>query len=133
MSDAYAIPAPLGRHPAVRSSTLRRARGGPSPVVLCPAVTFDGHGRLVTVCAGGGEQKLVLIDPVSLKPLAWLTLPAAAATLNAGHFFLDNRDRAVVATATNHILVMAQAGRPAHRGSGWSRTTTSPGASAPTT
>lgn len=116
MSDAYAIPGPLGRNPMVRSSTLRPANPGVSPAFLCPGITFDRHGRLETVCAGGGAQTLVLIDPVSLKPLAWLTLPPAAGTasLNAGYFYLDNRDRAVVATATNHIWVVAQAGSAAH-------------------
>jgi len=113
-SDAYAIPGPLGRHPAVMSSTLAPANPG-GPVFLCPGITFDRHGRLETVCAGGGKQTLVLIDPVSLKPLASFSLPpAATSALSAGYFFLDNRDRAVVATATNHILVVAQAG-PAAR------------------
>lgn len=118
MSDAYAIPGSLGRHPAVMSSTLRPARTTPSPFFLCVGVTFDSHGRLETVCFGREEQKLVLIDPVSLKPLAWLALPPPppppSSSFSAAYFYLDNRDRAVVATRTNHILVMAQAGPVAY-------------------
>lgn len=117
MSDTYAIPGPLGRHPAVASSTLRPAHSGTSPVFLCLTVTFDSHGRLEMSCGGPGEQKLVLADPVTLKPLAWLALPASSSSssgFSAGYFYLDNRDRAVTSTTTNHILVVAQVGPVAH-------------------
>lgn len=117
MSDTYAIPGPLGRDPAVRSSTLRPAHSGTSPVFLCLTATFDSHGRLELGCGGPGEQKLVLADPVTLKPLAWLSLPpplSIASGFSAGYFYLDNRDRAVTSTTTNHILVVAQAGPVAH-------------------
>jgi hypothetical protein len=105
-SDTYWIPGPLGRN----MSVLSNAQFGD-----CASVTFDTHGRIVTVCVGVAGPQLVLMDPKTLDTIASMALPprlpGSTSIFNdfagGGYFYLDNRDRAVVPTTTRHVFVVA--------------------------
>ncbi len=105
-TDAYNVAGPLGRDPEV-TSTLFAAE--------CASVTFDKRGRIVTVCVSPVGATLRLIDPDSLATLASYELPPrepGTFSFNnfsgGGYFYLDDQDRAVVATFTGHLLTVAQ-------------------------
>ncbi|MDR3082701.1 MAG: hypothetical protein LBV60_17535 [Streptomyces sp.] len=126
ISDTYAIAGPRGHRPAVRSSTSP-TQGGSSPLSLCASINFDRHGRLEMVCGGPGRNggpvriRLLLLDPESLAILASFDLPSPSSSsllagLGSAYFYLDDRDRAVVSTADNHLLLIAQTGRKHHPG-----------------
>jgi hypothetical protein len=107
-TDAYAVSGPLGRAPVV-TSTMFAAE--------CASVTFDSHGRIVTVCVSVAGATLRLIDPDNLAEIASYELPAREPGSfsftnfsGGGYFYLDNRDRAVVSTFTGHLLVIAVRG-----------------------
>jgi len=85
----------------------------------CASVTFDGRGRLVTICVGLDRPVLAVLDPVTLEPLATMDLPPRNAGGGAftdfsggGYFYLDHRDRAVVPTTARHVLVIAETPGP---------------------
>jgi hypothetical protein len=108
MSDTYRRAGPLG--PAITASSAFFVRE-------CGSITFDGEGRLVTVCVGLDRPVLAVLDPTSLRVLAALDLPARNVSLNpfgdftgGGYFYLDNRDRVVVTTTTGHLLTIAVGG-----------------------
>ncbi len=105
-TDAYNVAGPLGRDPKV-TSTLFAAE--------CASVTFDRKGRIVTVCVSPIGATLRLMDPDSLATLASYELPPrepGTFSFNnfsgGGYFYLDNQDRAVVATFTGHLLTLAE-------------------------
>jgi len=107
-TDAYNAPGPLGRDPKV-TSTMFAAE--------CASVTFDSKGRIVTVCVSPTGATLRMLDPKTLATLATYELPPREPGTfsfdnfsGGGYFYLDNRDRAVVATFTGHILVIAEDG-----------------------
>lgn len=110
MTDAYRRPGPLGRRSVTLSSSF-----GPS---VCGSITFDRRGRIVTVCPSAAQTpKLRLIDPRTLDVIASYELPSApplAGTpiyqnfTGGGYFFLDSKDRVWSATATSHLLVIAE-------------------------
>lgn len=110
MSDTVGFVGPLGRDPAVFSSTLVAARRNPnSPTFICSSIAFDSAGRLVMSCAGSQEASLVLADPDTLAVLASVNLPLSASAANAtssAYTYLDQQDRIVVGAADNTIKVM---------------------------
>ena len=98
---------PLG-HGMRQTSTLKTAD--------CGSVTFDSRGRIVTVCVGFLRPTLVVMDPNSLAAIEEMPLPLRQPSANpfqdftgGGYFYLDNRDRAVLATTDRRILVVAGA------------------------
>jgi hypothetical protein len=106
MSDAYEGPGPLGRG-TTRTSTFK--------VRECASVTFDSRGRIVTICVGLDRPVLTLMDPTTLRTIASMDLPprtprpGAGATNDfsgGGYFYLDERDRAVLATTDRRLLVV---------------------------
>ncbi len=109
MSDTYAVSGPLG--------------DGPEPSTLftreCGSVTFDSHGRIVTICVGIDRPVLAMLDPHSLAVLAAMPLPIRNVTAGGnlftdfsggGYFFLDQHDRAVIPTNDHHLLVVSESG-----------------------
>jgi hypothetical protein len=107
-TDVYAGPGPLGRDLKVTSTLYAQE---------CASVTFDRRGRIVTVCPGVTGATLRLIDPTSLAELASYKLPdrppgtfSFTNFSGGGYFYLDRQDRAVVATFTGHLLVVAEQG-----------------------
>src|SRR5436190_4304189 len=72
MTDAYRRGGPTGSSPATSLGAL--------PPSLCGSITFDGEGRIVTVCPSVvAPPELRLIDPQTLEVLASYTLPAGLA------------------------------------------------------
>ena len=110
MTDSYPGPGPLGRKPT-STSTLQAAE--------CASLTFDRQGRLETVCVSTNTVTLKLFDPDTLAELASYSLPPrrpGGGTFNdfsgGGYFYLDNHDRAVIPTTTNHIYIVRQTAAP---------------------
>jgi hypothetical protein len=109
MTDTDVTAGPLGRAISVRSTLLEG---------VCGSVTFDSHGRIVTVCVGVEGPKLELLDPRTLATIASMTLPPRQSVgvnlfndfAGGGYFYLDNQDRAVIPTTTRHIYVVAVQG-----------------------
>jgi hypothetical protein len=98
---------PLG-HGMTQTSTLKTAD--------CGSVTFDSRGRIVTICVGLVRPTLVVMDPNSLATIEEMPLPLRQPSANpfqdftgGGYFYLDHRDRAVVATTERRIMVVAGA------------------------
>jgi hypothetical protein len=108
-SDVHQGPGPLGRQTEKRSTFLEG---------VCGSVTFDGRGRVETVCVGAEGPKLVLLEPRTLETLAVFPLPPRLPGAGnpftdfagGGYFYLDDRDRAVIPTTTRHIFVVRQTG-----------------------
>jgi hypothetical protein len=113
MTDTYTVGGPLGRNVQVSSAFFLRE---------CGSITFDGAGRIVTVCVGVDRPVLAMLDPQTLNVLAAMPLPLRnlGGSLNifsdfsgGGYFYLDNENRAVVPTTDRHVLVVAETAPPA--------------------
>jgi hypothetical protein len=103
-SDVYNRAGPLGDGISSHSALFGRE---------CASVTFDTHGRIVTVCVGLDRPVLTVLDPVTFEPFSALPLPPRPAGGNpftdfsgGGYFYLDNRDRAIVPTAERQIAII---------------------------
>jgi hypothetical protein len=109
MTDVYRISGPLGDG-AEESVLFSRE---------CGSVMFDALGRIVTICVGLDRPVLALLDPDTLETLAAMNLPPRNSSnpfsdfTGGGYFYLDRRDRAVLPTATRHVLVVSIAEGPA--------------------
>src|SRR5262245_49727584 len=108
-TDTYDIRGPSGRNMSVNSTFFQRN---------CGSVTFDAHGRIVTVCIGLDGPVLVMMHPNSLQTLARFDLPPRQASSadpfknvsGGGYFYLDQSDRAVIPTTTRHVFIVAEGG-----------------------
>jgi hypothetical protein len=118
-TDVYRYGGPLGRAPRTFSNFLGRD---------CGSITFDHHGRVITICIGLAGPQLYMLDPNTLATLATFALPPRTAedlALNpdifqdfsgGGYFYLDNHDNVVTGTANRHIYVIAEnSGAPGFR------------------
>jgi hypothetical protein len=112
MTDTYWTKGPLGASPETLSAAIGR---------VCVTVTFDRKGRLVATCSSLAGAHLFMFDPNTLDTLAEMALPFLAPppgqdpTTNStggAYFYLDNKDRAVVATADRHIWIVAETAAP---------------------
>jgi hypothetical protein len=111
MTDNYSrLSGPLSRSGRQLSSRISH---------VCVTLTFDSRGRVVGTCSDLSHGPgLYLFDPGTLDTLAFLQLPyvpppgpitnAATNTTGGAYFYLDNHDRAVVATSDRHINVYAE-------------------------
>src|SRR3954447_9787871 len=103
-SDSYTqYGGPLGKSPETLSNAIGR---------VCISITFDKKGRIEATCTDLTGPVLYLMDPVTLDVLAQATLPyvppagnPATNTTGGAYFFLDNQDRAVIATADRKITI----------------------------
>lgn len=104
-SDSYTWPGPIGDSPNVDTAWFG--------IEECATLAFDSHGRLVALCGDLEGPTLRILDPDSMRPLATRDLPdrvdvegtAAWENLCGGsYFYLDERDRAVVATTDKRVL-----------------------------
>ena len=110
MTDAYQRSGPLGNNLVTNS--------GSNTPSLCGSITFDKQGRIVSVCPSASvPPQARIIDPVTLEVISSLTLPTAPNPpgtkeyqnfTGGGYFYLDNKDRIVVATKTDHIYVISE-------------------------
>lgn len=91
---------PLGESPQV--STRYYGVDG------CRRIAFDSQDRLVSLCGTDDAPVLRLIDRGNLHQLASKELPTDEDAACAGAFYVD-RDRAVVATHDQRLLVIATA------------------------
>jgi hypothetical protein len=113
-TNSYPGAGPLGHKPKVNS----RLYG----VEECATVTLDSDGRLVGLCINAFGPVLRLIDPTTLRRLAARKLPGRKlGTANpltdlcgGAYFYLDQNDRAVVATTAKTIEVVADTGSALH-------------------
>jgi hypothetical protein len=104
-SDTYNRAGPLGGGIAANSALFVRE---------CGSVTFDRHGRIVTVCVGLDRPVLAVLDPVTFRTLSALNLPPRqtgtgnpfSSFAGGGYFYLDHRDRAVVPTSDRQIRIV---------------------------
>jgi hypothetical protein len=112
MSDAYWIRGPLGRSLETLSTAIGR---------LCVTIAFDRRGRLIATCSSLDSVRLYMFDPTTLDTLAELPLPhlpppaGQDPTTNSSggaYFYLDRKDRAVVATADRRIWIIGQTAGP---------------------
>jgi len=110
MSDTYWTKGPLGVSPETLSAAIGR---------VCVTITFDRRGRLVATCSSLTGAHLFMFDAATLDTLAELPLPYVAPppgqdpTTNStggAYFYLDNQDRAVVATADRHVWIVGETG-----------------------
>jgi outer membrane protein assembly factor BamB len=98
---ASSFAGPLGESPHVWT----RSYG----VDGCRTVSVDVHGRLVALCGSDDEPVLRLVDPESLRQLAAKDLPTREDAPCRGAFYVDDGDRAVVATHDRRLLVVRTA------------------------
>jgi hypothetical protein len=110
-TDAYSGAGPLGRKPTVTTRTYG--------VEECATEAFDTAGRIVALCGNLRGPVLRLLNPVTLAIVASQQLPPRNLTSGANplsdlcggtYFYLDNLDRAVIATTDRHIVVVAESG-----------------------
>ena len=110
-TDAYTGAGPLGRKPAVTTRTYG--------VEECATQAFDAAGRIVALCGNLRGPVLRLINPVTLGIVATQQLPPRNLASGANplsdlcggtYFYLDNLNRAVIATTDRHITVVADLG-----------------------
>lgn len=116
-SDVHPQSGPLGRAPEVISRDGSRQPGG-----MCPIHTITDSEKLVVLCAGLFNFELQLLEPDSLELLDSYELPPRPSTFHAlftlepdhimsdtsgAYFYLDRRDRVVIADAEQHIQRIA--------------------------
>jgi hypothetical protein len=108
-SDVYTqFGGPLGKSPKTLSTSIGRT---------CITLTFDSKGRLIGSCTNLTDGPgLYLIDPVTLDTLAFMQLPyvpppagtnPATNTTGGAYFYLDNKNRVVLAASNRQILVVS--------------------------
>src|SRR3954453_7214675 len=107
-TDVYTqFPGPLGKRPQTLSTSIGRT---------CITLTFDSKGRLIGSCTNLTDGPgLYLLDPQTLDTLAFLQLPyvpppaganPATNTTGGAYFYLDHKDRVVLAASNRQILVV---------------------------
>ncbi len=106
-SDAYAGPGPLGSDPDVSTAWYG--------VKECATLAFDREGRIIALCGNVRGAIMHVLDPDSMRPLATLELPERGDgrgkkpwenLCGGSYFYLDDQDRAVVATTDKRIVVV---------------------------
>jgi hypothetical protein len=112
-SDAYQVSGPLGRNLKVTTASYG--------IRECATVTFDAQGRIEALCGGIDGFMMMLIDPVTLKPITELPMPGRnllslsnpfTDICGGTYFVLTNDDRALALTTTNEIWEVSQAAGP---------------------
>src|SRR3954447_7602838 len=123
-ADTYASDTHPWSGPVGHNATVTFSGKGP-----CAGIGVTKEKLLLLQCGGAQNFTLRLVDPVTLKDLATYNLPPRPSTLQAvegadldkvysdssgAYFYLDNRDRVVVADAAQHLqrisIVQAQDG-----------------------
>jgi hypothetical protein len=104
-SDAYQVSGPLGQKLKVTSASYG--------IRECATIAFDSHGRIVGLCGGLEGFTMMVIDPVTLKPISEMRTSARNLLSGANpftdicggtYFFLDTDDVAYPTTSTKTIL-----------------------------
>ena len=104
-SDAYQVSGPLGDRLKVASASYG--------IRECATIAFDSHGRIVGLCGGLEGFGMMVIDPVTLKPVSELRTSARNLLSGANpftdicggtYFFLDADDVAYPTTGQKTVL-----------------------------
>ncbi|MGH2784885.1 MAG: hypothetical protein ACRDJ1_06465 [Actinomycetota bacterium] len=108
MTDAYTWAGPLGNGIKVNSTWFGLEE--------CASITFDSKGQIVALCGSLDGAKLRVLDAKTLATKTLLPLPPRMVRPGttpltdfcaAGYFYLDDKDRAVVATNLNQIWIVS--------------------------
>ena len=103
-SDAYEVSGPLGIKPRVKT----RFYG----IRECATMAFDSRGRIVGLCGGLEGFRMMVINPVTLRPISELITSTRDLTSGANpftdicggtYFFLDGQDRAYPTTVDKAV------------------------------
>ncbi|WP_232680282.1 hypothetical protein [Nocardioides sp. R-C-SC26] len=106
-SDAYTWEGPLGRQPEVNTAWYG--------IKECATLAFDTKNRMVALCGNMRGAIMHVLDPESMVPQATLVLPARGDgrgkkpwenLCGGSYFYLDDLDRAVVATTERRIVTI---------------------------
>lgn len=103
-SDAYEGPGPLGNDPEVDTAWYG--------IEECATLAFDSRDRLIGLCGTTTGPALHVIDPATLRKRATAELPKRQKSdkkpwedlCGGAYFYLDDRDRAVLATTDKRVL-----------------------------
>ncbi|MFC5179456.1 hypothetical protein [Nocardioides taihuensis] len=107
-TDSYAWPGPLGEKPEVDTAWYG--------IEECASLAFDTQERIIALCGDLSGPRLHVVDPETLRFLTTKDLPdrvdvegkAPWENLCGGaYFYLDQDDRAVVATTDRQVLAVA--------------------------
>ncbi len=105
-SDAYSWPGPTGLQPEVETAWFG--------IQECATMAFDSHDRLIAMCGDTSGPSLHVVDPDTMRKVADKALPQRAESDKApwedlcggAYFYLDERDRAVLATTDRQVLAV---------------------------
>jgi hypothetical protein len=108
-TDAYEWAGPLGEQPEVDTAWYG--------IEECATLTFDSADRLVALCGDLDGPTLHVIDPESMRKLATKDLPSRPDSdkppwqdlCGGAYMYLDDRDRAVLATTDRRIMAVTTA------------------------
>ncbi len=104
-SDAYQVSGPLGNKLKVKSASYG--------VRECATIAFDSRDRIVGLCGGLEGFTMMVIDPVTLRPISELRTSARNLLTSANpftdicggtYFFLDGDDVAYPTTSKKTVL-----------------------------
>src|SRR5262249_23524604 len=123
-TDTASVPGPGG----ASGHSVQQGFIGPIPSGIGGTLAFNAKGQILTIRGGGPSrsgsqsgQRLLLVDPVTLKVLAEQPLPprpksgGGVSFAGGGYFYLDNQDRVVCITATQQIRIYSVRGGRFHR------------------
>jgi hypothetical protein len=103
-SDAYDVSGPLGHNLTVKSASYG--------VRECATMAFDSRGRIVGLCGGLEGFSMMVIDPITLRPISEMRTSARNLLTSANpftdicggtYFFLDGDDVAYPTTGDGTI------------------------------
>ena len=101
------------RRSAVRWASNLKVKSASYGVRECATIAFDSHGRIVGLCGGLEGFTMMVIDPVTLKPISELRTSARNLLTGANpftdicggtYFFLDGDDVAYPTTGQKTVL-----------------------------
>ncbi|WP_203337109.1 hypothetical protein [Nocardioides limicola] len=119
-SDAYLVSGPLGRNLQMTTASYG--------IRECATITFDSAGRIQALCGGLEGFVMMLIDPVTLHPIAELAMPGRDLTklsnpftdiCGGSYFYLTADDRAIATTTTSAIWEVTQTSSGLKRNRSW--------------
>jgi len=117
MARHYAVAVPQNPHLARVAADVRTGPLGLQPEVetswfglqRCGRLELASTDRLVALCTDRSGPSLRLVDPDSMRPTATQDLPDSSSSCAGEAFYLDDADRAVVATTDRRVLAVRTA------------------------
>lgn len=108
-TDAYPWAGPTGLEPEVDTAWYG--------VEECATLAFDSRDRMIALCGDLQGPVMHVLDPETMRPLATKDLPDREKSdkrpwenlCGGAYFYLDERDRAIVATTDRRVLAIRTA------------------------